>query len=124
MKKATSLAVLSLVLFVGCATHQAALQPDRSPLWRAQMAFTGASIDYEAVMNSAQELRAAGKITDAQWKNIDALQIVVARYAQIAHTLLEQWQESGLKPEGYDAAFANVEASVIRAKSIVYGGAN
>lgn len=83
----------------------------RTPLQVAEVTYVQASMFYGAGMDALTSLRAQGKVTDDQWRRIDAAQVIVLRWIPQYSSLLRIWRATGAKPEGFDAAAFQVQAA-------------
>lgn len=105
--KTSALKFLSLVAIVVLVSSCGSSQ-QRSGLETAKLAYADASLAYEATMQSLVDLRAAHKVTDAQWQQVDYLQAKVQAAQPIVRGALTLWQSSGTQPVSYAAASKEV----------------
>lgn len=110
---------LGLILSTACASTVAATSGDRSPLEQAKLQYAAASLDYEAAMLSAQDLRRARLLDDAAWTIVESAQTNVRRYAPIVRSGLDLWEASGSKPDSLASALAKIQASAADVAAIV-----
>ena len=100
---------------IGCASSA------RSPLETAKLAYADAAFGYEAAMQSLTELRAAHRVTDAQWAEIDRVQHVVQTTAPQLRASLDLWEAIGTEPSSYQATQHSFTAAVAELKVIAAG---
>lgn len=101
-----SLGAIALSSCASAGAHQ------RSALENAKLAFADGAIGYTATMQSLSDLRAAHKVTDAQWQAIDLGQRIVAAVAPRVRASLSLWEQSGSKPLSYDQIVGQFAAAV------------
>jgi uncharacterized protein YukE len=74
---------------------------------------------YSTARQTAVQLRAANRITDAQWTQIIGIERNVTAADPVIASLLQTWVSSGTKPAGFDAQLAQFHASVTALNSAV-----
>lgn len=91
--------IVGTLTLTSCASSTA-----RAPIEEAKLIFAQTSIAYEAGMLTAQDLRRAHQLNDAQWSRVDQAQKIAQTYSSVVRSMLSVWQVGGSKPGDYDAA--------------------
>lgn len=123
-RTASTLAVIAAIVAAlfsnSCATAAVASGAgNRSPLEQAKLQYAAASLDYQAAMESAVELRRARVVPDEAWTIVENAQVQVRKWAPIARSALDLWISTGEKPASMDDALARVVAAAADVRKIV-----
>jgi hypothetical protein len=100
MRNANRLLLVFILLTIDCASQQL------TPLQRAELIYTEASLGYETAQDVIVTARTNHQVSDAQWRAFDSAQAQVQQAAPKVRALLSLWRTAGQKPDGFDGALA------------------
>lgn len=108
-----------LLLLTGACATQAVIGAGRTPLDQAELNYTAAGLDYEALMLSAQQLEADGLLPAGARSILVTAQTNVQKYYPIVRAGLDLWRDSGTKPESVGTGMSKLLAAIADVRKVV-----
>lgn len=92
-----------------------------SELERGKLQYVEAANEWMLVGEEIYSDRQSGALTDAEWAEFDALQNGVRAVSLRLIAMRRQWEETGVKPAGWDAAMAELLIKVAAGSKLAGG---
>lgn len=113
-------AALAVMALTGCA-NLSGTAAGLSELEKGKLTYVLLADEWSALKERAVELRTSGTLTDTDWAIFATDQLELRRLSQEARMLRTQWEQTGVKPQNWDATLAGMKFTIDRTAGVLGG---